>query len=146
MTAMGFMLNDLEKARRFPLGFLLATKIECEKNFKWLKFAVTKNLLTAKGTLSENGRQYSFDIAYSPFLPGRFDRVMVDGIDLIKCADTHFNGDKSLCLYHPVYDLKGKLFMPLVNIIPFISEWVYYYEQYRKYKVWLGPEYPHGLK
>jgi hypothetical protein len=143
---MGFMLSDLEKARRFPLGFLLATKIECEENFRWLKFSIAKNLLTAKGELSKNGRNYNFEIAYSPFFLGRFDRVKVKGKDLIQCADTHFNGDKTLCLYHPVHDLRGRLFMPLVKIIPFISEWVYYYDKYRKYSVWVGPEYPHRLK
>ena len=126
------------------MGFLYKTMIECEKEFKWLSFEVKGKLLEGKGTLELNSRKYHLKLLCSPFFPNRFERVMVETKNLIKCADTHFNGDGSLCLYHPIFDLKGKPYLDLVEVIPWISEWVYYYDKYLEYRVWLGPEYPHN--
>ena len=30
--------------------------------------------------------------------------VKIETKNLIKCADRHFNGNGSLCLYHPIFD------------------------------------------
>lgn len=141
---MDFMLNPKERAQKYWMGFLYKTMIECEKEFKWLSFEVKGKLLEGKGTLELNNRKYHFKLLFSPFFPNRFERVMVEAKNLIKCADTHFNGDGSLCLYHPVFDLKGRPYLDLVEVIPWISEWIYYYDKYLEYKVWLGPEYPHN--
>lgn len=141
---MDFMLNPKERAQKYWMGFLYKTMIECEKEFKWLSFEVKGKLLEGKGTLELNSRKYHLKLLCSPFFPNRFERVTVETKNLIKCADTHFNGDGSLCLYHPIFDLKGKPYLDLVEVIPWISEWVYYYDKYLEYRVWLGPEYPHN--
>lgn len=141
---MDFMLNPKERAQKYWMGFLYKTMIECEKEFKWLSFQVRGKFLEGKGILELNHRKYHFKLLCSPFFPNRFERVMVETKNLIKCADTHFNGDGSLCLYHPVFDLKGRPYLDLVEVIPWISEWIYYYDKYLEYKVWLGPEYPHN--
>ena len=146
MVAMGFMLNEVDRARQFYHGFLLATKLQCEQRFEWVKFKITGRALLGAGKLVENGFEYHFKINYSPFWSSRFDMITVESNDLNKCADTHFNADGSLCLYHPRHDLKDRPFMPLVEIIPWLSEWVFYYDKYREYKLWVGPEYPHGIK
>lgn len=144
MEVMDFMLNPKERAKKYWMGFLYKTMIECEKEFKWLSFEVKGKLLEGKGTLELNNRKYHLKLLCSPFFPNRFERVMVETKNLIKCAVTHFNGDGSLCLYHPVFDLKGRPYLDLVEVIPWISEWIYYYDKYLEYKVWLGPEYPHN--
>ena len=141
---MDFILNPKERAQKYWMGFLYKTMIECEKEFKWLSFEVKGKLLEGKGTLELNSRKYHLKLLCSPFFPNRFERVTVETKNLIKCADTHFNGDGSLCLYHPFFDLKGKPYLDLVEVIPWISEWVYYYDKYLEYRVWLGPEYPHN--
>ncbi len=141
---MDFILNPKERAQKYWMGFLYKTMIECEKEFKWLSFEVKGKLLEGKGTLELNSRKYHLKLLCSPFFPNRFERVTVETKNLIKCADTHFNGDGSLCLYHPIFDLKGKPYLDLVEVIPWISEWVYYYDKYLEYRVWLGPEYPHN--
>lgn len=141
---MDFILNPKERAQKYWVGFLYKTMIECEREFKWMSFEVKGKLLEGKGSLESNGRKYHFKLLCSPFFPNRFERVMVETKNLIKCADTHFNGDGSLCLYHPIFDLKGKPYLNLVEVIPWISEWVYYYDKYLEYRVWLGPEYPHN--
>lgn len=141
---MDFILNSKERAQKSWIGFLYKTKIECEKEFKWISFEIKGKLLEGYGSLEFNGRIYHFKLLYSPFYPIRFERIMVETKNLIKSADTHFNGDGSLCLYHPILDLKGQLYHDLVGIIPWISEWIYYYDKYLEYKIWLGPEYPHN--
>ena len=141
---MDLILNPKERAQKYWMGFLYKTMIECEKEFKWLSFEVKGKLLEGKGTLELNSRKYHLKLLCSPFFPNRFERVTVETKNLIKCADTHFNGDGSLCLYHPIFDLKGKPYLDLVEVIPWISEWVYYYDKYLEYRVWLGPEYPHN--
>ena len=143
MVAMGFLLNEVDRARKFYHGFLLFTKLQCEEKYSWLNFKIEGRKLIGEGKLSENGFDYEFQIDYSPFWPVRFDMITVDSKGLRKCADTHFNPDNSLCLYHPKHDMNGKSFMPLVEIIPWLSEWVMYYNRYREYKIWTGPEYPH---
>ena len=146
MIATGFMLSEKECAKKNWVGFLIKTKLECEKNFKWLTFTIKNGKLLGKGSLTENGNKYDFTIFCSPFFRGRFERVIVESKKLKRSVDTHFNGDGTLCLYHPVYDLHQKPFVSLVDVIPWLSEWVYLYEKYLEFNVWLGPEYPHNIK
>ena len=101
--------------------------------------------MEGKGSLELNNRKYDFRIFCSPFLLGRFERITVETKNLKKSFDTHFNADGTLCLYHPIKDLKGKPYMELIDVIPWISEWVYYYDKYLEHKVWIGPEHPHNL-
>lgn len=145
MVDMDFMLSPKERAQKYWAGFLYKTKIECERAYKWLNFEVNGKLLSGSGVLERNGNKYYFRIEWSPFFPGRFDRIWVETKKLKKGFETHFNGDGSLCLYHPVKDLNSKPYIDLVDIIPWISEWVIYYEHFLKYKVWLGPEHPHNF-
>ncbi len=142
---MDFMLSPKEFAQKYWIGFLYKTKIECERAFNWINFEMKGKLLEGKGTLVSNGKKYKFIIYCSPFFNGRFERVMIETDKLIKCPDTHFNGDGSLCLYHPVLDLNGRPYIELKDVIPWISEWIYYYEKYLEFKIWLGPEYPHNI-
>lgn len=138
------MLSPKERAEKYWMGFLCKTLIESEREFKWLKFEVKGKAIEGKGTLELNNRKYHFTIFCSPLLKGRFERVTVETKNLIKTFDTHFNGDGSMCLYHPRLDLKGRPYLDLVDVIPWISEWVYYYDKYLEFKTWLGPEYPHN--
>jgi hypothetical protein len=142
---MDFMLSPSEKAQKYWMGFLCKTWLDCSDKFDWLKFEVKNKHLVAKGKQVLNGREFNFAIHFSPFFKVRFDRVFVESKDLKISADTHFNGDGSLCLYHPVFDLKNKPYMELIDVIPWISEWVYYYDKFLEYKTWLGPEYPHDV-
>lgn len=143
---MDFLLSPRERAQKYWTGFLSKTVIECERKFKWLNFTLKGNYLEGKGSLIVNNIDYQFTIIWSPFLDGRFERVTVETKNLIKSFDTHFNADGSLCLYHPFLDLKGRPYIELVDIIPWISEWVYCYDKYLQYKVWVAPEHPHFIK
>lgn len=143
---MDFLLSPRERALKYWAGFMYKTIIECERKFEWLKFTLKGNYLEGKGTLVENNVEYHFTIIFSPFLKGRFERITVQTKNLLKTFDTHFNADGTLCLYHPILDLKGKPYMELIDIIPWISEWMYCYDKYLQYKVWVTPEHPHIIK
>lgn len=142
---MDFTLSAREKAQKYWVGFLCKTWLECKESFTWLAFEIKHKCLVATGTKTIRGVDYKVKIRFSPFLNGRFERVFVQTKNLIMKPDTHFNGDGSLCLYHPILDLKDKSYMELKDIIPWISEWLYYYDKYLEYKVWLGPEHPHSV-
>ncbi|GIZ09359.1 hypothetical protein FUMI01_20860 [Flavobacterium sp. UMI-01] len=146
MVAMDFLLSPKERAQKYWDGFLYKTLIECERQFTWLAFTIKGKSLVGKGTLEREDRKYHFSLECSPFNPGRMERIWVETPHLIKSFDIHFNGDGSLCLYHPILDLKGRPYIDLVDVLPWISEWIDYYELYLKYKVWLGPEHPHYIK
>lgn len=141
---MDFILNAKQRAQKYSLGFLYRTKLDCEKVCKWMTFNVKSNYLEGKGTYEKNGRAYHFKLVFSPFFPDRFDRVRVETKDLIQCADTHFNADGTLCLYHPILDLEGRPYLNLIDILPWITEWVYCYDKYLRFKTWVLPEYPHN--
>jgi hypothetical protein len=145
MEIMDFMLSPKERAQKFWAGFLFKTLIECEREFKWLRFEVKGKSMEGKGSLEWNNRKYDFTIFCSPFLLGRFERITVETKNLKKSFETHFNADGSLCLYHPIKDLKSRPYIDLIDVIPWISEWVYYYDKYLEHKVWIGPEHPHNL-
>lgn len=138
------MQNPKNLARQYPAGFLIKSMRDCEGHFKWMKFNFRNRGIEGEGRLSPNGRAYDFKLVYSPLLPERFERVRVNGNSVKPSFETHFNGDGTLCLYHPVWDVKKKGYLELVEIIPMLSEWVYYYDKYLEYNIWLGPEYPHG--
>lgn len=143
---MDFLLSPRERALKYWAGFMYKTVIECEREFKWLSFKLNRNKLEGKGTIVVNSREYHFTITCSPFLKGRFERITVETKNLIKTFDTHFNADGTLCLYHPLLDLKGRAYIELIDIIPWISEWAYCYDAYLQYKVWITPEHPHFIK
>lgn len=142
---MDFMLSPKDKAQKYWLGFLVKTMIECEQKFSWLKFTIAGKHLKGTGSLKNNEREYKFTILYSPFFKSRFDRITVETKGLKKSFATHFNGDGTLCLYHAIKDLQGRPFLELVDIIPWISEWVYGYEKFLEYNVWIMPEHSHNI-
>ncbi len=58
----------------------------------------------------------------------------------------HMYKDSSLCLYYPV-EFKWTNETSIVKfLIPWINEWIIYYEIYKlNGGVWIGPEAPHSL-
>lgn len=116
-------------------------KMLVEKYFTWIKLEHQSNLLEGSGTLILNGIAYKIKLKYSPFFSGHLDRIYVEGVQYH--PKIHLYGDKSLCLYHPKIDKSPFSIIPLVKIIPWISEWCINYENWKKYGVWLGDEIQH---
>jgi len=111
-----------------------------EKYFDWIKVKIIDNTIQGSGTLIVNGKAYQISLVYDPRYT-RFDRIYIKGI--LYHPKIHMYGDNSLCLYHPIIDRSPFRILPLVTIIPWISEWCIHYEEWKKYGVWLGKEIQH---
>lgn len=125
--------------------FLSIQKRLVESHFDWLKFRINSNSksLYGSGVLNVNGKNYDIFLGYSPFNRLRYDRIYIDDKTIKYHKDIHLYSDFSLCLYHPKIDQPLFQKIPLVNIIPWISEWIVFYLQWKKYGVWLGKEIKH---
>lgn len=137
--------NTKEHHQKDWYTFLFIQKLFVEKHFTWLKLALDKKnkQLIGKGTLQIGSKSYKILLSYSPFQKFRYDRIYVCDDTIKYHDDIHLYYDNSLCLYHPVIDkLPGKN-ISLCEMIPWISEWLVHYNQWKKYKVWLGKEIKH---
>lgn len=125
--------------------FLKIEKNLVEKYFKWIELSLgEKNKsLIGKGVLYFRSKKYEVLLSYSPFNKYRYDRIYINDKKIKFNDDIHLYYDKSLCLYHPIYDKPALNFIPLYKMIPWIVEWIVFYEQWKKYGVWLGNEIKH---
>ncbi|WP_140487216.1 hypothetical protein [Flavobacterium sp. GSA192] len=125
--------------------FLIIQKALVEQHFKWLKMEVkseTKSLY-GRGNLIVNGKNYDIELYYSPFFDIRFDRIYIRDKSIQYSSKIHLYSDMSLCLYHPVIDKPIMQIVPLFKMIPWITEWIVFYNQWKKYGVWLNKEIKH---
>jgi hypothetical protein len=121
--------------------FLFAQLELVKQHFRWLNLTINGTMISGSGLLEVGGRRYQVTLSYSPFFPLRFDRIFIKGIAYHQ--KIHVYGDISLCLYHPVQDMHLFRTIPLVEMIPWISEWCVHYQECQKYGVWLGKEISH---
>jgi hypothetical protein len=118
-----------------------------EEYFEWIKFEIKGEYLYGKGTLTIASKRYNVSLSYSPIYYNstkRFDKIYINDERIVFNDDIHVYGDLSLCLYHPIIDKPLVSHVPLVKIIPRISEWCINFEEYIKYGVWLGREIKHN--
>ncbi len=135
--------NRISENRKNWYLFLSLEKFLVEKYFSWLNLTIDieNQRLFGKGNL--NG--YKIELYYSPFFEGRYDRIYIRNKNINYNDKIHLYGDKSLCLYHPIVDKPLLKSIPLFQMIPWISEWIICYEQYKKYNVWLCKEIKHQV-
>lgn len=117
-----------------------------EKYFNWLNLSIDiKNKsLVGKGILNIGEKSYSIQLSFSPFFPYRYDRIFIQDKSIKYNDNIHLYAvDLSLCLYHPIIDQPVLNKIPLFKMIPWISEWIVFYEQWKKYGVWFGKEIKH---
>lgn len=124
----------------------MVQKALVEKYFDWLDVWIDTNEKSLKGVgkLKIGDKSYLIRLSFSPFFPFRYDRIFIEDKSIKYSNDIHLYGnDLSLCLYHPVVDQPLLRKIPLFKMIPWISEWIIFYEQWKKYGVWLGKEIKH---
>jgi hypothetical protein len=121
--------------------FLFAQLKVAKQYFHWLTLSLNGRLINGSGVLKVGGQHYQVELSYSPFFPLRFERIFIKGI--VYHNKIHVYGDLSLCLYHPVQDMPLFRTIPLVEMIPWITEWCVHYQEWQKYGVWLGKEIAH---
>ena len=126
-------------------SFLLIEKFLVEKHFGWLELSINidNKSLIGKGKLKVEDKNYNIILIYSPYNQYRYDRIYINDSKIEFNNSIHLYGDKTLCLYHPIFDKPILNTIPLYKMIPWISEWIVFYEQWKKYGVWLGDEIKH---
>lgn len=138
--------NNLENDNKINWHFFLSCqKLLVEQNFDWLKLILdSKNKrLIGSGEVKVDQKKISVILSYSPFNLFRYDQIYITDQDIEYHRDIHLYPDNSLCLYHPKIDQPLIQRIPLVKMIPWITEWIVFYEQWKKYGVWLGREIKH---
>ncbi len=125
--------------------FLSIQKNLAEKHFSWLTCAIDINSkkLLGKGSISLGEKKYNIVFSYSPFHSSRYDRIFIADKSITYHKSIHLYADLSLCLYHPRIDQPLSRRILLLDIIPWITEWIIFYEQWKKYGVWFGKEIKH---
>lgn len=137
--------NIKSKQRKQWYSFLLIEKLLIEKHFEWIDLIInteTKSLI-GKGTLNVEGKNYEILLSYSPFNQHRYDRIYINDSSIKFNNYIHLYADKTLCLYHPIFDKPTLNTIPLYKMIPWITEWIIFYEQWKKFGIWLGDEIKH---
>ena len=145
------LITILENKRleNYKKNYRILLEIErflVEKNYHWLTIEIKNKILIGKGVLKIGEKNYPIELKYSPFfndIIGRFDSIHIRDNTIKYHRKIHLYSDLSLCLYHPKVDKPMLQTIPLVRMIPWISEWCVHYEEWKKYKVWLGKEISH---
>lgn len=112
-----------------------------EQHFDWIRLTINGATIQGKGSLDIHGKVYDVTLEYNPGLFPRPDRIFIKGIKYHPKIHTY--PDDTLCLYYPEIDRSPFRILPLVSIISWITEWCVHYEEWKKYKVWLGREIEH---
>lgn len=133
----------LSEYRRNCYLNLIYEKYLVEKNFDWLQLRIVEDMILGEGCLNIGSNKYNIELKFSPFFNYRFDRIYIQDNSIKYSDETHLYRDMSLCLYHPVLDRPFLKTIPLYVIIPWISEWCIFYEEWKKYGIWLGKEIKH---
>lgn len=125
--------------------FLLVEKTITESNFEWIRLKIDerKKSLVGTGSLALGNNIYKVSLSYSPFYRYRYDRIYVNDKSIKFNHNIHLYSDLSLCLYHPILDKPFLKTITLYRMIPWISEWIIFYQQWKKYGIWLGKEIKH---
>lgn len=137
--------NIRKEQRKNWYLFLSIEKYLVEKRFDWIKLEmdIKNKSLYGKGILNIESKKYEVLLSYSPFNNFRYDRIYIKDSALEYDRRIHVYSDLSLCLYHPIIDKPIFKTIPLYRMIPWISEWIIFYEQWKKYGVWLNDEIKH---
>lgn len=128
------------------LPFLIVQKALVEKYFDWLDLSIDiqNKSLKGKGIINIGDKSYLIKLAFSPFFHLRYDKIFIEDKSIKYNDNIHlYANDLSLCLYHPIVDQPILNKIPLFKMVPWISEWIVFYEQWKKYGVWLGKEIKH---
>lgn len=124
------------------LGKYLKERTAIEKNYDFLNCRITSSGLICEGVFSvpETTNDYEVQIIYS--LSG-MPEVFVRKPKIEYKSELHMYKNGSLCLYYPKDRSFTSKSMLYDTIIPWTSEWLIFYELYKRKGEWLGKYKPH---
>jgi hypothetical protein len=117
-----------------------------EKRYNCFKCSINSNRekMVCKGQLQplDGIETYQIEIIQSP---GFAPKVFIIKPNIEYNSEIHMYKKGNLCLFYPP-DLTWKANTSVADyIIPWINEWIIYYELYRISGEWEGPSAPHGV-
>lgn len=120
----------------------LFQKKEIELKFPFLKCRIKEDTLICKGDIQPAGCDvYKVKIE---FRAGSFPQVYIIEPKIISNAEIHIYKEGGLCLFYPG-DLKWKNNTSIaVYTIPWVYEWIMFYELYKLSGKWEGDYVPHN--
>ncbi|MDP1815442.1 MAG: phospholipase D-like domain-containing protein [Leadbetterella sp.] len=122
-------------------SYALIQKLEIQKKYSFLKCRIENDTLICRGELNPNGKSYDILIE---FRAGTFPQVYILSPIIVPKADIHIYSEGSLCLFYPG-DLRWKDNTSIAEYtIPWIIEWILFYELYQLSGVWEGESVAHG--
>lgn len=141
----GGRLHTKFHGQKLPKSFLHAMrhKREIEKKFSFLKCRIENDTLICRGIFQpDNCNDYDVRIE---FCAGCFPQVYILSPEIKPKNEIHIYNEGTLCLFYPG-ELKWKDTTSIAeNTIPWIFEWILYYELYLLTGEWEGEYVPHGV-
>lgn len=125
---------------------LILSKKEIEKKYECFFCAVKANEMICHGSIqpTSESRKYKIRIKYNG---KRAPVVHILNPNIEYDTKIHMYEDKSLCLFYPKeqpWSIENSSVAKLT--IPWISEWLVYYELYQYFGKWYGPEAHHSKR
>jgi hypothetical protein len=119
------------------LGKYMKERSTIEANYDFLNCRITSNGLICEGvfTVPETSNDYEVRIIYSH---PKHPEVFVINPKIEYKAKLHMYKNGSLCLYYPKDNSYTSKSMLYDTIIPWTSEWLIFYELYKRNGKWLG--------
>ena len=126
---------------KFP--FALYQKSAIEKTYDFLKCRIDNGKLVCIGELQPDGcDKYSIRVE---FQAGYEPQVFITSHDIKPSNEIHIYKEGHLCLFYPG-DLKWKNNLKVAEyIIPWVAEWIVFYELWLMTGEWMGAEAPHSI-
>ena len=140
----GGSLHTKFNGQKMPnsFSFALLQKREIEKNFSFLKCKIENDTLICRGVFKISGfNDYEVRIE---FRSGIFPQVYILNPSIKPNADIHIYKEGSLCLFYPGDTKWHDTTSITEHTIPWIFEWILFYELYLLSGVWEGEYVPHG--
>jgi len=132
------------KYNKFAL--LLYQKKLIEDNYSFLKCRINRKVLVCSGVIQPNGctNPYKIKIEY---VAGHEPKTTILSPAIEPCKEIHMYNDHSICLFYPLDMPWNEKTQVYKYTIPWISEWVLYYELYLvNGNIWEGRESPVHIK
>lgn len=122
---------------------LFCQKTLIDQYYDWLDCRLVNSIgLYGTGNLRPHKScdKYEIELFYEV---GKPPKVFIKKPKIEYHDDIHMYWDKSLCLYYPKDMPWGKHIMLVNTIIPWVSEWIVFYELWKESGKWEAPEVKH---
>jgi len=133
----------ITRDRSVEYRHFVVQKALIDKHFPCFKTKLLHRRLECEGfiTPSQDCTTYRVAISYER---NKVPKVRIKEPQITPSASIHMYGDGSLCLYKPTEQPWRSSDNIHEKIIPWIAEWLVFYELYLICGKWLGPEAEHG--